>query len=198
MIASISASRINVTARAGRAHDTAKSNAKTREKMRLSKFEFPGFINQAGLGRQPCQWLCAGLLMLAAGGCETGKQQVSGAIGSAEGFAGAVVADEPRAVLAARDALAAGGSAGDAAVALYFTLAVTLPSSAGLGGGGVCLVYAPDSERPYVLDFLPRASADGSIGLPGNVRGMAMLHAEYGRIRWMQLLAPAEDLARGT
>ena len=136
--------------------------------------------------------------MLAAGGCETGKQQVSGAIGSAEGFAGAVVADEPRAVLAARDALAAGGSAGDAAVALYFTLAVTLPSSAGLGGGGVCLVYAPDSERPYVLDFLPRASADGSIGLPGNVRGMAMLHAEYGRIRWMQLLAPAEDLARGT
>lgn len=135
---------------------------------------------------------------LAAAGCESGKQQVSGEIGSAEGFAGAVVADEPRAVLAARDALAAGGSAADAAVALYFTLAVTLPSSAGVGGGGVCLVHDPDAERPYVLDFLPRASADGSIGVPGNVRGMAMLHAEYGRIRWTQLLAPAEDLARGT
>jgi gamma-glutamyltranspeptidase/glutathione hydrolase len=164
----------------------------------LIKFEFPGFINQAGFRRRPCQWLCAGLLALAAGGCESGKQQVSGEIGSAEGFAGAVVADEPRAVLAARDALAAGGSAADATVALYFTLAVTLPSSAGVGGGGVCLIHAPDSERPYVLDFLPRASADGSIGLPGNVRGMAMLHAEYGRIRWTQLLAPAEDLARGT
>jgi gamma-glutamyltranspeptidase / glutathione hydrolase len=138
------------------------------------------------------------VLGLAVAGCESGKQQVSGEIGSAEGFAGAVVADEPRAVLAARDALAAGGSAADAAVALYFTLAVTLPSSAGVGGGGVCLVHAPDSERPYVLDFLPRASTDGSIGLPGNVRGMALLHAEHGRMRWTQLLAPAEDLARGT
>jgi gamma-glutamyltranspeptidase/glutathione hydrolase len=164
----------------------------------LIKFEFLGFINQAGFRQRPCQWLCAGLLALAAAGCESGKQQVSGEIGSAEGFAGAVVADEPRAVLAARDALAAGGSAADAAVALYFTLAVTLPSSAGVGGGGVCLVHAPNSERPYVLDFLPRASADGSIGLPGNVRGMAMLHAEYGRIQWVQLLAPAEELARGT
>jgi gamma-glutamyltranspeptidase/glutathione hydrolase len=164
----------------------------------LVKIEFPGFTNQAGFRRRPCQWLCAGLLTLAVGGCESGKQQVSGEIGSAEGFAGAVVADEPRAVLAARDALAAGGSAADAAVALYFTLAVTLPSSAGVGGGGVCLVHAPDSDRPYVLDFLPRASADGSIGLPGNVRGMALLHAEYGRIRWTQLLAPAEELARGT
>lgn len=138
------------------------------------------------------------MLALALAGCESGKTQVSGEIGSAEGFAGAVAADEPRAVLAARDALAAGGSAADAAVALYFTLAVTLPSSAGLGGGGVCLVQAPDGERPYVLDFLPRASADGSIGLPGNVRAMAMLHAEHGRMRWTQLLGPAEDLARGT
>ena len=135
--------------------------------------------------------------MLAAAGCETSKTQVAGEIGSAEGFAGAVAADEPRAVLAARDALAAGGSAADAAVALYFTLAVTLPSSAGLGGGGACLVHAPDAERPYMLDFLPRASADGSIGVPGNVRGMALLHAEHGRMRWSQLLGPAEDLARG-
>jgi gamma-glutamyltranspeptidase/glutathione hydrolase len=139
-----------------------------------------------------------GLLGLAVAGCETGRTQVSGEIGSAEGFAGAVAADEPRAVLAARDALAAGGSAADAAVALYFTLAVTLPSSAGLGGGGVCIVHTPDGERPYMLDFLPRASADGSIGMPANVRGMAMLHAEHGRMRWSQLLGPAEDLARGT
>jgi gamma-glutamyltranspeptidase/glutathione hydrolase len=138
------------------------------------------------------------LLWLAVAGCQTGKTQVSGEIGSVEGFAGAVAADEPRAVLAARDALAAGGSAADAAVALYFTLAVTLPSSAGLGGGGVCLVHAPDGERPYMLDFLPRAWADGSIGMPANVRGMAMLHAEHGRMRWSQLLGPAEDLARGT
>lgn len=138
------------------------------------------------------------LLALLAGACQSGKEQASGIIGSVDGFAGAVVADEPRAVLAARDALVAGGSAADAAVTLYFTLAVTLPTSAGLGGGGVCLVHDPDADRPMVLDFLPRASADGSFGLPGNVRGMAVLHAKYGRMQWGQLLASAEDLARGS
>lgn len=131
-------------------------------------------------------------------GCESGKESAEGVIGSVSGFAGAVVADEPRAALAARDVLAGGGSAADAAVALYFTLAVTLPSSAGLGGGGVCLIYEADAERPTALDFLPRAIAGGAIGAPGNVRGMATLHAQYGRLRWSQLLAPAEDLARGT
>ncbi len=100
--------------------------------------------------------------------------------------------------MAARDALTAGGSAADAAVALYFTLAVTLPSAAALGGGGVCVVHDPEADRPYVVDFLPRATADGSIGSPGNVRGMAILHARHGRMKWSQLLAPAEDAARGT
>jgi gamma-glutamyltranspeptidase/glutathione hydrolase len=164
----------------------------------LIKFDFRSRPSKAGYRRRSCQWLCAGLLAAAVAGCESGNQRVSGEIGSVSGFAGAVAADEPRAVLAARDALAAGGSAADAATALYFALAVTLPSSAGLGGGGVCLVHAPNADRPYVLDFLPRASADGSIGLPGNARGMAFLQARHGRMKWSQLLAPAEELARGT
>jgi gamma-glutamyltranspeptidase/glutathione hydrolase len=138
------------------------------------------------------------LLALAVGSCQSGNVKDAGVIGSVEGFAGAAIADDPRAVTAARDALVAGGSAADAAVAIYFTLAVTLPSSAGLGGGGVCLIHDPEAERPIALDFLPRASADGSFGLPGNVRGMAVLKAKYGRLKWSQLLAPAVDLARGS
>ena len=137
------------------------------------------------------------MLGLALVGCTSKPPTAAGIIGSVKGFAGIVAADEPRAAVAARDVLTAGGSAADAAVALYFSLAVTLPSSAGLGGGGICVVHDPRSEQNEALDFLPRPSPDGALGMPGNVRGMAALQAKYGRLQWGQLLAQAEDLARG-
>ena len=115
--------------------------------------------------------------------------------GSVGGFAGAVAADEPRAVLVARDVLSGGGSAGDAAVAAYFTMAVTLPSNAGLGGGGACLANDAKKKSVDAIVFLPLASPDGQIGLPVNVRGMALLQARHGSMHWAELLAPAGDLA---
>lgn len=132
------------------------------------------------------------LLAGCGGGAETGE------VGFVEGFLGGVMADEPRAALIGRDTLSAGGTAADAAVAAYFTMAVTMPGGAGLGGGGVCLVYDPDRERVDAYDFLPRApQRDGvKFAVPGNVRGMFAVHARHGRLNWADLLRPAEVFAR--
>ncbi len=113
-----------------------------------------------------------------------------------------MVADEPRAVLVGRDILSAGGSAADAAVGVYFTLAVTMPSSASLGGGGMCLVFDRETGSTQALDFIAREPADiprattRPSAVPGNVRGFFTLHAKHGRLRWGQLVVPAENLAR--
>ena len=106
-------------------------------------------------------------------------------------------------MLAARRALAAGGSAADAAVALTFALAVTYPSVASLGGGGQCLVYRAQqsSDSFEALDFLPghvATAADGApaIAVPGTVRGMATLQTRFGKLQWDRTLFAAENLAR--
>ncbi len=125
-----------------------------------------------------------------------------GTVGHVTGFIGDVAGDEPQAVEVARQVLSAGGTATDAAVALDFTLAVTLPSRASLASGGVCLVYDHASQKTEVLDFTPKASATGAgsgnapLAVPGNPKAMFALHSKHGRLMWEQLLAPAERLAR--
>ena len=119
-----------------------------------------------------------------------------------QGFIGGVVADEPQAALIGRDILSAGGSAVDAVVAMYFAAAVTMPSSASLGGGGVCVAFDPKRGETRALEFLARPprrvvpGADRPVAVPGNVRGFFALHARYGRLTWSQVLGPAESLAR--
>ena len=158
--------------------------------------------------------LATGALLLAAAGCETVRANLLGAPSSApaagtpgfvQGFLGAAVADEPSAALAARDVLSAGGSAADAAVATAFMLAVTLPSRAGLGGGGNCLAYQAGTKGPgaglaeAVLFAAPAASAPGGdrpAAVPMLARGMFALHARYGRRPIEELIVRAEQTAR--
>lgn len=132
---------------------------------------------------------------LALAACSTSS--VLQTVGVDQGYLGAVVGDEPRAVLVARDVLASGGNAADAAVAMYFALAVTYPAAAGLGAGGACIVYDLGQDRTEALDFPARAAApDAVTGLPGAVRGFFSLNTRYGNSEWGQLLGPAEQLAR--
>ncbi|HET8727641.1 MAG TPA: gamma-glutamyltransferase [Alphaproteobacteria bacterium] len=114
----------------------------------------------------------------------------------------AVAASEPQAALIGRQILAEGGNAADAAVATALTMAATLPSRVGIAGGGACLVHDPEEATVRALDFLPLAPdrmPSGGVkpaAVPGMLRGLAALHAEYGSLRWEVLVAAAENAAR--
>ncbi|HEY4253317.1 MAG TPA: gamma-glutamyltransferase [Roseomonas sp.] len=145
------------------------------------------------------------LAALAVSGCSWfgGSSPQRGEAGYVTGFLGGATAEEPRAALVARDVLSAGGSAVDAAVAGAFALTATLPSRAGLGGGGACLVYErqPGTTQAVLFEAGPRAAlpanTDRPAAIPMMARGLFALHTRGGRLRFEELLRPAEDLARG-
>jgi gamma-glutamyltranspeptidase/glutathione hydrolase len=135
----------------------------------------------------------AAALLLSLASC--GRDENPG--GPPADFTGGVVADEPRAALVGREILVAGGSAADAAAATFFALAATLPTSVGLGAGGQCLVYDTRLDRVEALDFTGRApAAGGPVAIPLAIRAMFAMQGRHGRLRWEQVVAPSQGLAR--
>ncbi len=117
------------------------------------------------------------------------------------GFIGGVAADEPQAAMAARDVLAHGGTAADAVVAGALMMTVTMPSRAGLMGGGACLAYSVERRQVDSFVFAPgapasTAGADRPAAVPMMARGLYMLGARHGSRPFEVLLKPAEDAAR--
>ncbi len=118
---------------------------------------------------------------------------------------GYAVADEPQAAIVARQILNNGGNAADAAAAAGFALSVTLPSRAGLGGGGACIIRMPDSKgnmQPPVALLFPPAAPAGNGGerpaaVPMLARGLLALEARYGSMPFSAVIVPAERLAGG-
>ncbi|POR43778.1 gamma-glutamyltransferase [Methylobacterium sp. V23] len=136
------------------------------------------------------------------------------------GAHGMVASQEARATRVGVAILRAGGNAVDAAVAVGFALAVTLPRAGNLGGGGFMMIHRAEGDETIALDYReiapaaarsdmfldPRGEPDRAastrtgkaVGVPGTVRGLAEAHRLYGsgRFSLADLIAPAETLAR--
>ena len=123
---------------------------------------------------------------------------------------GMVVSDSEVASQIGRGALLDGGNAVDAAVATAFALAVSWPEAGNIGGGGFMLVRPANGRQPVCIDYRETAPllmqrdsfkksdstyTQKAVGVPGTVRGLALAHAKYGRIKWSKLVMPASELA---
>ncbi|WP_275287925.1 gamma-glutamyltransferase [Halomonas elongata] len=134
-----------------------------------------------------------------------------------EGTDGMVATSHFLASRVARDVLAEGGNAVDAAVTAGFALAVTQPRSGNIGGGGFMLISDENSDEVIAIDYRETAPAaatetmfqdeDGNAvsewsrfthraaGVPGTVAGLALALEEYGTMSLADALAPAIRLA---
>src|SRR5271167_3717265 len=72
---------------------------------------------------------------------------------------GMVVTQEAEASRVGLDILKRGGNAVDAAVAVGFALAVTLPRAGNIGGGGFMLIHRADLGRTTAIDYREMAPA---------------------------------------
>jgi gamma-glutamyltranspeptidase/glutathione hydrolase len=136
------------------------------------------------------------------------------------GRGGMVVSQSALATQVGVDILKQGGNAVDAAVAVAFAEAVTLPRAGNIGGGGYMIVHmAATADRPaqdiainyygtaprattpdFLLDdsgkFDRRApSSFRNVSVPGTVAGMWEAHRRFGALTWAQVLAPSVKLA---
>ncbi|EMC91437.1 hypothetical protein BAUCODRAFT_79975 [Baudoinia panamericana UAMH 10762] len=108
--------------------------------------------------------------------------------------------------------LQAGGNAADSLVATVLCVGVIGMYHSGIGGGGFLLVRSSNGSYEFI-DFRETAPAaatqdmynnntNSSIytglasGVPGELRGLAYLHDNYGLLNWEQVVMPAVHVAR--
>ncbi len=124
-----------------------------------------------------------------------------------------VVSQNIHATEAGYEILAKGGNAVDAAVAIGFALAVTLPRAGNLGGGGFMLIYDKEKDKIKTIDYrsaAPKSARsemfiDGSSiirfghlvnAVPGSVAGLIKAHEEHGKLSLSDVMKPSIRLAK--
>jgi gamma-glutamyltranspeptidase/glutathione hydrolase len=130
---------------------------------------------------------------------------------------GMVSSQEALATQVGVDILKKGGNAVDAAVAVGFALAVTLPAAGNLGGGGFMVVRDAKTGETVAIDYREKAPGKASrdmfldasgnadsklsrwsglaIGVPGTVSGLALALEQHGTMKLADAVAPAIELA---
>jgi gamma-glutamyltranspeptidase/glutathione hydrolase len=110
-----------------------------------------------------------------------------------------------------------GGNAVDAAVAVGFSLAITLPRAGNIGGGGFMLVYLKEQEEIFFIDYRGKSPLNSNIKdlfntnlpkdykktdfnksrfgykastVPGTVAGLIDAHTNFGKLSLAQVLEP--------
>jgi len=133
-----------------------------------------------------------------------------------QGKNGMVVTGEPLATQVGLEVLKKGGNAIDAAVAIGFAMAVTLPKAGNIGGGGFMVVHIAETGENIALDFREiapqKATRDMFVtlgivdpissrfthkaaGVPGTVAGLATALEKYGTRSLKDVITPAIKLA---
>ena len=110
-----------------------------------------------------------------------------------------------------------GGNAVDAAVAVGFSLAITLPRAGNLGGGGFMLVYIKEKNEIFFIDYRSKSPLNANLkdlfdaklprdyefinfdvvkkgykasAVPGTVAGLLDAHANFGKLPLKDILEP--------
>ena len=146
-------------------------------------------------------------------GFRTGEDRVHPVLGRS----GMVATQEANATRIGLDILQRGGNAVDAAVAVGFALAATLPRAGNLGGGGFMMIHDAESGRTVAIDYREAAPAAATrdmyldaagnvdkeafryshkaVGIPGTVAGLTLALRKYGTMTLKDVMAPALRLA---
>ena len=115
-----------------------------------------------------------------------------------------------------------GGNAVDAAVAVGFSLATTLPRAGNLGGGGFMLIYLKERDEIFYIDYRSKSPRNSSIekllgtkqipdrnsklwervdytylasAVPGTVYGLLEEHKNFGRLELQEIMKPVIEQA---